>query len=61
MNYIEEFCNDIAILNNGMVAVSGNLHSIKRNYPQNKLIVRSDDNKKLFRNTMPLYIIMIRF
>ncbi len=47
MNYIEEFCNDIAILNNGMVAVSGNLHSIKRNYPQNKLIVRSDDNNKI--------------
>lgn len=47
MNYIEEFCNDIAILNNGMVAVSGNLNSIKRNYPQNKLIVRSDDNNKI--------------
>ncbi len=47
MNYIEEFCNDIAILNNGMVAVSGNLHSIKRNYPRNKLIVRSDDNNKI--------------
>ncbi len=25
----------------------GNLHSIKRNYPQNKLIVRSDDNNKI--------------
>ncbi len=47
MNYIEEFCSDIAILNNGMVAVSGNLHSIKRNYPRNKLIVRSDDNNKI--------------
>ncbi len=47
MNYIEEFCNDIASLNNGMVAVSGNLHSIKRNYPRNKLIVRSDDNNKI--------------
>ncbi len=47
MNYIEEFCNDIAILNNGMVAVSGNLLSIKRNYPRNKLIVRSDDNNKI--------------
>ncbi|MDE6752916.1 MAG: ATP-binding cassette domain-containing protein [Eubacterium sp.] len=47
MNYIEEFCSDIAILNNGMVVVSGNLHSIKRNYPRNKLIVRSDDNNKI--------------
>ncbi|MDE5669918.1 MAG: ATP-binding cassette domain-containing protein [Eubacterium sp.] len=43
MNYIEEFCNDIAILNNGSIAISGDLYSIKHNYPRNKLIVRSDD------------------
>lgn len=47
MNYIEEFCNDIAILNNGKVAVSGDLHSIKRNYPRNKLIVQSRECKKI--------------
>ncbi|MDE5604966.1 MAG: ATP-binding cassette domain-containing protein [Eubacterium sp.] len=47
MNYIEEFCNDIAILNNGEIAVSGDLHSIKRNYPRNKLVVRSEDNDKI--------------
>ncbi len=43
MNYIEEFCNDIAILNRGEVVISGNLHEIKRNYPRNKLLVRSRD------------------
>lgn len=47
MNYIEEFCNDIAILNNGKIAVSGDLHSIKRNYPRNKLIVRSEEKEKI--------------
>ncbi|MDE6722954.1 MAG: ATP-binding cassette domain-containing protein [Eubacterium sp.] len=47
MNYIEEFCNDIAILNNGKIAVSGDLHSIKRNYPRNKLIVRSEKKEKI--------------
>lgn len=47
MNYIEEFCNDIAILNNGSVAVSGNLKSIKHNYPRNKLIIRSDHYDKI--------------
>ena len=47
MNYIEEFCNDIAILNNGRIAVSGDLHSIKRNYPRNKLIVRSEEKEKI--------------
>lgn len=47
MNYIEEFCNDIAILNNGRIAVSGDLHSIKRNYPRNKLVIRSEDKDKI--------------
>ncbi|MDE5995867.1 MAG: ATP-binding cassette domain-containing protein, partial [Eubacterium sp.] len=47
MNYIEEFCNDIAILHNGEIAVSGDLHSIKRNYPRNKLVVCSEDNDKI--------------
>lgn len=45
--YIEEFCNDIAILNNGSVALSGNLQSIKHNYPRNKLVVRSEDKDKI--------------
>lgn len=41
MNYIEEFCDSIAILNGGQVALSGDLHEIKRNYPRNRLVVRS--------------------
>lgn len=41
MNYIEEFCTDIAILNNGKIVLSGNLNEIKRNYPRNKIVVRS--------------------
>lgn len=41
MNYIEEFCDEIAILNGGKVVLSGNLADIKRAYPRNKLIVRS--------------------
>ncbi|MCM1363855.1 MAG: ATP-binding cassette domain-containing protein [Faecalibacterium sp.] len=51
MNYIEEFCNSIAILNDGKVAVSGDLNEIKRNYPRNRLVVRSpqcDDIKSAF-------------
>lgn len=47
MNYIEEFCSDIAILNNGSVAISGSLNEIKRNYPRNKLVVRSKQIDKL--------------
>ncbi len=41
MNYIEEFCDSIAILNGGKVALSGELHEIKRNYPRNRLVIRS--------------------
>lgn len=41
MNYIEEFCDCIAILNNGQIALCGDLHDIKRNYTRDKLVVRS--------------------
>ena len=41
MNYIEEFCDSIAILNGGKVVLTGDLHDIKRNYPRNRLVVRS--------------------
>lgn len=41
MNYIEEFCDSIAILNGGKVAIAGDLREIKRNYPRDRLVVRS--------------------
>ncbi len=47
MNYIEEFCDSIAILNGGVVALAGDLHEIKRNYPRNRLVVRSEENKSI--------------
>lgn len=43
MNYIEEFCDSIAILNNGNAALSGDIYDIKRAYARDKLIVRSQD------------------
>ena len=39
MSYIEEFCDSIAIINAGKVAISGDLHEIKRTYPRDKLVV----------------------
>ena len=42
MSYIEEFCDSIAILNKGIVAVCGDLHDIKRDYPRDRLIVRTE-------------------
>ena len=43
MSYIEEFCDSIAIINGGRAALTGRLNEIKRNYPRNKLFVRSGD------------------
>ena len=42
MSYIEEFCDSIAILNNGKVALHGELRNIKRDYPRDRLLVRTE-------------------
>ncbi len=47
MSYIEEFCDSIAILNQGQIVLSGDLHTIKRNYPRNRLVVHSEQREKI--------------
>ena len=47
MNYIEEFCQNIAILNQGKIAISGNLEQIKRSYPRDRLTVFSPQYRKI--------------
>ena len=42
MSYIEEFCDSIAILHQGEVALQGDLHQIKRNYVRDRLTVRTE-------------------
>ena len=42
MSYIEEFCDSIASLKNGVVALHGDLHDIKRDYPRDRLVVRTE-------------------
>ena len=41
MSYIEEFCDSIAILNKGVVVLHGDLHKIKRDYPRDRLVVKT--------------------
>ncbi len=41
MSYIEEFCDSIAIINKGEVAITGDLAEIKRDYPRDRLALRS--------------------
>lgn len=45
MNYIEEFCSDIVILNGGSVAVSGSIKDIKHSYNNRKMLVFSSNPK----------------
>ena len=47
MSYIEEFCDSIAIINAGKVAISGDLHEIKRAYPRDKLVVSTQASEKI--------------
>ena len=47
MSYIEEFCDSIAILNKGVVAIQGDLRDIKRDYPRDRLVVRTDAPEKI--------------
>ena len=47
MNYIEEFCESIAILNDGRVAIQGELHEIKRNYVRDRLVVRTEQPDRI--------------
>ena len=47
MSYIEEFCDSIAIINAGKIAISGDLHEIKRNYPRDKIVVSTQDPERI--------------
>ena len=47
MSYIEEFCDSIAILNAGKVALHGDLHDIKRDYPRDRLVIRTEYPEKI--------------
>ncbi len=47
MNYIEEFCDSIAIINDGKVALSGDLYDIKRGYSRDKLLVRTEQTERV--------------
>ncbi len=43
MSYVEEFCQQIAILNHGDVVLSGELKEIKREFGRDRLVVSSLD------------------
>ena len=50
MSYIEEFCDSIAIINAGKVAISGDLNAIKRDYPRDKLVISTTECDRVLRD-----------
>lgn len=57
MSYVEEFCEEIAIINKGEVVLSGNLNDIKRKFGENRLVVSAtnmglDELEGLVKNSM---------
>ena len=50
MSYIEEFCDSIAIINSGRVAIKGDLREIKRAYSRDKLVVSTPDRDRVMRD-----------
>ena len=47
MNYVEEFCENIAILNQGEIVLSGKIRDIKRSYKRDRLRIRSTEQEKI--------------
>jgi ABC-2 type transport system ATP-binding protein len=47
MNYVEEFCNDIAIINNGKIVRDGEIAKIKKSYDRNKIVLDGDNLYKI--------------
>lgn len=39
MSYVEEFCEDIVLINHGDIVLSGNLEQIKREFGNNRLVI----------------------
>lgn len=43
MSYVEEFCEDIAVINHGDVVLEGKLSQIKREFGKNQLVINADN------------------
>lgn len=61
MSYVEEFCEDVVIINQGEVILNGNLQQIKKEFGRNQLVV-SDvkraqaDMEKLLHEKLSEYV-----
>ena len=44
MSYVEEFCDNIAIINQGQVVLDGQLKDIKKEYSRNRLLLAAENH-----------------
>lgn len=47
MNYIEEFCDNVAILNSGQIALSGGIREIKRGYDRSVILIDTQQPERV--------------
>ena len=47
MNYVEEFCSDMAIINSGKIVRAGEIAKIKKSYDRNKIVLDSSNLDKI--------------
>jgi ABC-2 type transport system ATP-binding protein len=43
MSHVEEFCDDICMIDDGRIVMDGNLREIKHSYPRDRLLISPDD------------------
>ncbi len=44
MGYVEEFCDDVCIINDGKIVLDGNLRQIKKSYPRDRIMLVPENN-----------------
>lgn len=64
MSYVEEFCEDVVIINQGSVALSGNLWEIKKEFGKKQLVLRADnyhpnDLERKCKQTLDAYMSVV--
>jgi ABC-2 type transport system ATP-binding protein len=47
MNYIKEFCDSIAIINDGIIVLNDDIQNIKLNYPRDQLVIRTKNSQAI--------------
>jgi len=60
MSQVEEFCNDIALINKGQIVLSGSLREIKRGYDRTSIYVQGNGGADLEPLLQNLHLPMIK-